>query len=451
MELQNIYHLYRRAAFGISPSEANKLVSLTREEVVDNLLADSEKVTPLTIDLPDYEAFFKRKPLGRRKELQKIIRKNAPKHLDYNKAWLKRLCEPTEALNERMTLFWINHFVCRDQVIYFAVQYYNLLRTNALGNFKDFIKQVGKAPSMMKYLNTNTNSKDHPNENFARELLELFTVGEGQYSEKDIKEAARAFTGYGSKLDGSFILRQMHHDFGTKEFMGWTANLDGDDIVNIICSKRKCAQFISRKLYAYFVNSSLNDAHIDEMTDVFYEDYDIKKLMRFMLTSDWFYAPENLGAKIKSPVDLLTSIYRVVPFNFEKPRQQLFVQRLLGQALMEPPNVAGWPGGRHWINTNTLMVRLKLPSVFLGNGLVPSDSPQYAYMERGSFGDRLSVNENWKAFDAEYGSLDEQELIVALCAGKLEVGTLRMLEQGVGYSRRELSLQLMSTPEFQLT
>jgi uncharacterized protein (DUF1800 family) len=451
MQLQNVYHLYRRAAFGISPSEAKKLSLLSRDQVVDNLLAASGEVTPLTIELPDYDAFFRRKHRGKRKELEKIIRKNAPKHLDYSQAWLKRLNEPTEALNERMTLFWVNHFVCRDQVIYYAMQYYNLLRANALGNFKDFIKQVAKAPSMMKYLNTNTNSKDHPNENFARELLELFTLGEGQYSEKDIKEAARAFTGYGSKLDGSFILRPKQHDFGNKEFMGWSADLNGDDIVNIICAKRESAHFICSKLYAYFVNTQLNEEHIEEMTDVFFKDYDIRNLMRFMLTADWFYDEENIGTKIKSPVDLLSSVYRVVPFQFEKPRQQLFVQRLLGQSLMEPPNVAGWPGGRHWINTNTLMMRLKLPSIFLGNGLVPSNSMQYAFMEGRSFGDRLAIDKNWDMFDTEYGGLDREELTKALCAEKLQHGTSMMFSESPKYSQRELALQLMSIPEFQLT
>jgi uncharacterized protein (DUF1800 family) len=350
-----------------------------------------------------------------------------------------------------MTLFWVNHFVCRDEVIYYAVQYHNILRNNALGNFKEFTKEITKAPSMMKYLNTNTNLKEHPNENFARELLELFTLGEGQYSEKDIKEAARAFTGYRSRPDGSFFLNEWQHDFGIKEFKGWNANLNGDDIVNIICHKKECARFICRKLYSYFVNTSLNEDHIAEMTDIFYEDYDIKRLMRYVFTSDWFYSEENIGTKIKSPADLLTSIYRVVPYAFEKPRQQLFVQRFMGQAFLEPPNVAGWPGGTHWINTNTLMIRLKLPAVFLGNGLIPSNSFQYTYAEGRSFGDRLQVDKDWKAFDAEFGRLSRQELAEALCASKLRTGTVRMLSEGSRYSQREQSLRLMSLPEFQLT
>ena len=451
MELRNIYHLYRRAAFGISPSEAKKLVSLSSEEVVDRLFRDSEEITSLTIDLPDFDKFFEDGMQGRLRQLEKIIRENAPKHIDYNATWFKKLCSSSEALNERMTLFWANHFVCRDQVIYYAIQYYNILRKNALGNFKDFTKEVAKAPSMMKYLNTNSNFKNQPNENFARELMELFTLGTGNYSEEDIKEAARAFTGYSSRMDGSFFLNMRQHDFGEKQFMGWNAYLDGDDIINIICEKKECAQFVCSKLYSYFVNTTVNGSHVNEMADVFYKAYDIKEVMRYVFTADWFYAEENVGTKIKSPVDLLTSIYRVVPFNFEQPRQQLFVQRLMGQALLEPPNVAGWPGGRHWINTNTLMVRMKLPSIFLGNGLIPSNSLGYAFMEGRSFGDRFNISKDWKAFDKEYGNLWEEELPMAICAPELEKGTLDLILKGSRFSKQEKSLQLMSVPEFQLT
>lgn len=451
MELRNIYHLYRRAAFGISPSEAKKLTSRSREEVVDALFTESENISPLTMDLSEFDAFFENGMQGRLKEFRKIIRKNAPRHIDYNAAWFQRLCRPSEALNERMTLFWANHFVCRDQVIYYAVQYYNILRKNALGNFKEFTKEVAEAPSMMKYLNTNSNRKNHPNENFARELMELFTLGTGHYTEEDIKEAARAFTGYGSRMNGAFFLNPRQHDYGIKQFMGWNADLDGDDIINIICQKRECAEFICRKIYGYFVNTVINEDHVMQMADVFYKDYDISKLMRFVFTSEWFYAEENIGTKIKSPVDLLTSIYQVVPFEFEKPKQQLFVQRLMGQALLEPPNVAGWPGGRNWINTNTLMVRLKLPSIFLGNGLVPSNSMGYAFMEGRSFGDRLKINGDWMAFDKAYKELSIDELKQAICAAKLEPGTAELIVKGSNFSQREMSLQLMSVPEFQLT
>ncbi|MCW5520731.1 DUF1800 domain-containing protein [Aureitalea sp. L0-47] len=449
--MKNIYHLYRRAAFGIRPSEAKKLTSFTREEVVDKLMEGSENVTPLTVDLSEFDEFFAGDFQGKLKEFRKLIRKNASKHLEYNAAWLERISTSKEALNERMTLFWSNHFVVRDQVLYYSVQYRNMLREHALGDFRDFTKEIGKAPSMMKYLNTNRNKKGNPNENYARELLELFTLGEGNYTEDDIKEAARAFTGWGSRMDGSFILNERRHDFSTKNFMGWKGELDGDDIVNIICKQKACATFICTKLYRYFVNTNVNPDHVEEMAEVFHKDHDIKNLMRFLFMSDWFYDADNVGNKIKSPIDLLSSIYRVVPFEFEDHRQQLFVQRLLGQSLLEPPNVAGWPGGRSWINSHTLMIRMKLASVFLGNGMIPSESFQYKAAQGRTFGDRLKVSSDWSSFSNEYGGLEFEGLAEAICAPELKGGTAQMFKEVDGFSKREISMQLMSLPEFQLT
>ena len=451
MELQDIYHLYRRAAFGIHPSEAKRLTSFSREEVVDKLIEASDDVTPLTVDLSEFNEFFAGDFQGKLKEFRRLIRKNAGKHLEYNAAWLERISSSKEALNERLTLFWSNHFVVRDQVLYYSVQYRNMLRSHALGDFRDFTKAIGKAPSMMKYLNTNRNKKGNPNENYARELLELFTLGEGNYTEADIKEAARAFTGWGSRMDGSFILNKKRHDYSTKNFMGWKGELDGDDIVNIICKQKACATFICTKLYRYFVNSDVNPEHVEELADVFYKDYDIKKLMRYLLTADWFYDAENKGNKIKSPIDLLSSIYRVVPFKFEDHKQQLFVQRLLGQSLLEPPNVAGWPGGRSWINSHSLMIRLKLASVFLGNGMIPSEALQYQVAQGRTFGDRFKISKSWNSFDREYNDLNFEELAQAICAPEIKGGTAQMFKQLEGFSKREMSTQLMSLPEFQLT
>ena len=136
MKLQDIYHLYRRAAFGIHPSEAKALTSLSREEVVEQLIAESDSVTPLHIDLPDFDEFFAGDFEGKTKKFRELVRNNAPKHIDYNQAWVSRLCSSKERLNERMTLFWTNHFVVRDNAIYYSVQYRNTLRKHALGNFK---------------------------------------------------------------------------------------------------------------------------------------------------------------------------------------------------------------------------------------------------------------------------------------------------------------------------
>ncbi len=450
MKLSHVYHLYRRAGFGIVPEDALKLVSLPASEVVERLLHASEDYTPLRIDLSVFDDFFNMYPDAKFKQFKPLIMKTKQLHFKLNKAWLERLCDPSEELNERMTLFWANVFVCKDNVVPYVQKYNNTLRKHALGNFKDFVRAVSKEPAMIKYLNTNRNRKDYPNENFARELMELFTLGVGNYTEKDIKESARAFTGYGFKMDGSFHIYKRQHDYGIKEFMGWKADLDGDDIISIICKQQACAEFICKKLYSYFVNEKPNKVHIAELVEVFYPTYEIKDVMQYLFTAKWFYAEENIGTKIKSPIDLLTSINKVVPYRFRESKEHIYIQRLIGQLLMHPPNVAGWQGGRSWINTNTLMIRLKLPSVFLGNGFVPSSSLQYAGKGR-SFGDRLSIKKEWRLFDKHYGQLSKEALVEALCAVSLRPGTSTMLNSTEHYTQRELSLQLMSLPEFQLT
>ena len=450
MELAHVYHLYRRAAFGILPERARSLAALPKALVVKELLDASEKHTPLEMDLSAFEDFFSTNPNPKFRDFKKVLKENGDLKYDMNKAWLERLYDPFEELNERMTLFWANVFVCQDYVVPHALQFNNLLRKHALGNFKDFVVAVSKEPSMIKYLNTNKNKKDHPNENFARELMELFTLGVGNYSETDIKEAARAFTGYNYRLDGSFYIRERDHDPGEKEFMGWKANLDGDAIIAIISKQPACAEYICTKLYTYFVNEKPNIKHIDELVEVFYPDYEIRPVMEYLFASEWFYSDEHIGTKIKSPIDLLTSINKVVPFRFVKDKQHIYIQRITGQFLFYPPNVEGWKGGRDWINTNTLMVRLKLPSIFLGNGLVPREG--FHFRDNGkSFGDRIKVQKKWSEFDKQYGKLPLTDLIDALCAAPLKEGTYRMLEQQEGLSKREFGLQLMSIPEFQLT
>ena len=174
-----------------------------------------------------------------------------------------------------MTLFWTNHFVCQNNQIQFIQQYHNTVRANALGNLGDFTKAVAKEPAMLAYLNNKQNKKGSPNENFARELMELFTLGQNQYTEKDIKEAARAFTGYNNDYKGNFVFRKRQHDHEPKTFFGKTGNFTGDDIIDIILEKKECATFICKKIYAYFVNDKINEQHINEMISVFYKDYNI--------------------------------------------------------------------------------------------------------------------------------------------------------------------------------
>mgnify|MGYP000050063157 CR=1 FL=1 len=218
---------------------------------------------------------------------------------DFNYAWIDRLVKPEALLRERMTLFWANHFVCREDNSVFAEKFNNTLRQHALGNFRSFTKAISKEAAMINYLNLKQNRRQNPNENFARELMELFMLGNGHYTEKDIQESTRAFTGYSHDFFGNFVLRKRLHDYNDKTFFGRTGNFSGDDIIDIILVEKQCARFVCENIYRYFVNETIDDAHVDAMVDNFYPSYDIENLMRYVFMSDWFYDEDNIGNKIK--------------------------------------------------------------------------------------------------------------------------------------------------------
>jgi uncharacterized protein (DUF1800 family) len=216
---------------------------------------------------------------------------------------------------------------------------------------------------MIRYLNNQQNRSGSPNENFARELLELFTIGVGHYTETDVKEAARAFTGWSSNRVGEFQFEKRYHDFGNKTFLGRSGFLQGEDIIDQILTKRETAHFICQKIYRYFVNDEPDEVRVTELANSFYRsNYNIGELMRQIFLSDWFYAPNNRANKIKSPAILLAGMVRQVEFSGIEPSNLAMLQRSLGQELFGPPNVAGWPGGKTWVNNSTLMLRLQLAS-----------------------------------------------------------------------------------------
>ncbi|KAB8152757.1 DUF1800 family protein [Kordia sp. TARA_039_SRF] len=457
MTVSEIVHLYNRVGFGISAKKVQSLQGLSRVEFVSQLFEASQKVEPLTINLTELRNSLNGLNLKDRKKIRSLIKDSVKKVHELNIAWLYKLGTTEQLLREKMTLFWANHFVCHDKNILHFEQYNNTLRTHALGNFKEFVIAISKEASMIKYLNNKQNKKQKPNENFARELLELFTLGrDKEYTEKDIKEAARAFTGWNHDLRGNFRLRRFQHDYGQKTFLGKTGNFDGSDIIDIILQQKQCAQFICENIYRYFVNDKIDASCVSEMTDIFYKDYNIENLMRFVLTSDWFYDQKNIGTKIKSPVEFLIGMHRVVPMKFEKERELVYLQKLLGQHLLFPPNVAGWKGGRNWINPNTMMLRLRLPSVLLANGEIALD-------EKGEFEDdfqrfnnkqnrqrRLKVTPDWNAFYKNHKNITETQLQQSLLASPINKGTETYLEKLANQDLKETCIQLMSLPEYQL-
>ena len=283
---------------------------------------------------------------------------------DMNIAWLDLMINSKAQLREKMSFFWHGHFACRSRNAVFSQNLVNLIRANALGNFGDMLREVSKSPAMLQFLNNQQNRKGNPNENFAREVMELFTLGRGNYTEKDVKEAARAFTGWGFDKEGQFVFRKLVHDTGEKTFMGQTGNFDGDDILNIILKKPETATFITRRIYCYFVNENVDETRVKYLGNRFLlNNYDISKLLEDIYTSEWFYESQNIGNKIKSPIELLAGIRRYLPLTLDNDDAQLLFEKVLGQVLFYPPNVAGWAGGKSWIDSSTLMVRLQIPQV----------------------------------------------------------------------------------------
>ena len=340
MKQQDIQHLYLRAGFGITPSQLNNLSKLGKDQIVNELFQNSSKPSRLEIDTSDLQNFTLKSVIKDKKIRREFITKSTDKLKTFNTIWVNRLVTTDEVLREKMTLFWANHFVCRDNNIFHVQQYNHTLRTYALGDFGDFVKAISKEAAMLKYLNNKQNRKQKPNENFARELMELFTLGEGQYTEEDIKESAKAFTGYSHNMKGDFVFRKFQHDNDFKTFFGHTGRYDGDDIIDILLEQKQCARFICRKVYSYFVNDVINEDRVEELATIFYQDYNIENLMRYVFMSDWFYDTQNKGTKIKSPIEFLVGMSRTVPIKFEKTKDVLKIQKLLGQMLLNPPNVA---------------------------------------------------------------------------------------------------------------
>ncbi|WP_299184129.1 DUF1800 domain-containing protein [uncultured Aquimarina sp.] len=460
MQKRHIQHLYFRAGFGIDPDLLHNMASMDKPQVIERLFSASKYYKPINLDLSGYEALVTttRKEIKENPELYRnLIKRSRIKLKELNSVWLERLCTTDAVFNEKMTLFWANIFVCKDNHIYHVLKYNNTLRKHALGNFRVFVKAIAREASMSKYLNNRQNVKRKPNENFARELMELFTLGEDNYSETDIKEAARAFTGWSFKPNGDFLLRKQQHDYGKKTIFDETGNFDGDQVIDIILKQKQCAKYICSKIYRYFINPKIDEVRLVEITDVFYKDYDIKNVMLYIFSSDWFYDNENIGVKIKSPIELIVGIQKVVPFHFKKPQRSIYIQKIMGQVLLNPPNVAGWKQDRNWIDGNTLMFRLKLASVVLNDAVIDidvkgefeDDFENYykAVKNRNHF---LKTERSWANFNKNYNNLSFKVLKSLLIITSIDRDTDAFLELLSKKNPKEYLIQLMSIPEYQL-
>jgi uncharacterized protein (DUF1800 family) len=374
-------HLLRRAGFGGSPSDIQTAAGQTMNGAVDALihfpatdslpegpdLIDNDEgplvVAPQTMSspMPDatgtdagtsaiVEARKQRQMLRRRQELANV------------KWWLDRMLVTPAPLQEKMTLYLHGHFATASGTkgIYGTdiVDQNWLLRHYALGNWRDLTHQIARDRSMLKWLDNARNVKAHPNENFARELMELFTLGIGNYTENDVRESARAFTGYTfRRRTGEFYFNAAQHDDGDKTFLGHTGNLSGDDVIDIIFTQPAAPKYFARRLLEFFVYSDPEPELVDAFAALIRKnDFNMAPVMSVLFRSSVFYSDRTYRALVKSPVEFTIGSYKLFGFTEVAP-QTIGVLNRMGQVPFHPPSVKGWDGGAQWLNTQTVLAR----------------------------------------------------------------------------------------------
>jgi uncharacterized protein (DUF1800 family) len=466
-------HLLWRASFGPKAETLSELPGVSQSDLyADIIKTSSKKHVPFDVATNLFDGMVKGiQDAGMLQKLnqdqKKILRKQSVDELkNLNLTWLNEMVNSDAQLKEKMSLFWHGHFACRVINIFFQQQLINIIRENSLGNFGDLLRQVSKSPAMLSFLNNQQNKKQHPNENFAREVMELFTMGRGNYREEDVKEGARAFTGWGFNLQGEFVNRPFLHDNGNKTFLGKSGNFDGDDIINILLEQKATAKSITQKLYRYFVNDKPDPDKVEWLASRFYQNgYDLQKLMTDIFTSGWFFKSQNIGTHIKSPVELLVGIRRMIPMELEKPETQLLFERALGQILFYPPNVAGWPGGKNWIDSSALMLRMRIPQILTDADefvVKPKDDDDTMMGMEGidpkTKARRVNATINWEIVIRIFDKTPKEKLMQKIGDTVLQTKSKidpTILGQYVDKGARDTFIkttivELMSTPEYQL-
>ncbi|WP_072681806.1 DUF1800 family protein [Arcobacter sp. LA11] len=366
LTLDESKHLLNRTSFGYTKKDLKTFQNFSKEEAVDYLLkqANTKDIYKKPRNIKEVSIFKGKVKELSKEERKKLRKQRRQKMLEIQTWWHEMILDSRFSFREKMTLFWHNHFTSEYRVVkspYLMFKQNMLYRENALGKFDELLHKSSKDLAMLIYLDSNSNKKSHPNENYARELLELFTLGEGNYTENDIKEAARAFTGLrvNRKKDISILVKK-HHDNGIKTFKNHSGNFNGTDIINIVLKEEQVSKFIVQKLYKEFINEKFNIGEVERLALIFRKsNYDISILMKNLLLSDDFWIEENMGNMIKSPVELIASLVKSLNIKL-KQKDYKFISktaRNLGQDLFNPPNVKGWEQGKSWIDSTSLVNR----------------------------------------------------------------------------------------------
>ena len=362
-----IAHLMRRAGFSVSTREAERLAEIGYDTVVDELLAIEQKPRPV----------------------EDLLERFHQDHADeesvkwFSKRWIYRMINSERPLEEKMTLMWHSRFATGRAKVNnspMMSDHLEMLRDNCLGNFKAMLWELSHSPAMIWWLDQQTNHSEAVNENFGRELLELFSMGRGNYNEDDVRACARAFTGWtidqtiprypNGWYDTNFVYRDYDHDDEEKTFLGETGNFDGNDIVDIVVRQPATGQFVAENIYRYFVSDTPDHAAIEFLTGVYFDSgHEIREVMRALFHSDFF--KDARYARVKSPAEHVVGVMKLTgqhTTEYEFGLASLELATLaMGQELLNPPTVEGWHTGHEWIDSAFLIERVNFATERLAN------------------------------------------------------------------------------------
>ncbi|HUD82013.1 MAG TPA: DUF1800 domain-containing protein [Candidatus Saccharimonadales bacterium] len=398
-------HLLNRAGFGGPPSQIQKLADLTHDAAISSLL-DYDNIYDATVN-PDWahpnpdeikqlrEALKAAATPEEKRQIQQAANKvRQTRFLELRGWWLQRMARGPRPFQERMVLFWHGHFATSAEKVqnpYYMWRQNELFRRLATGNWQLLLTEAGQDPAMLVWLDQAQSRKEHPNENFAREVMELFALGEGHYTEHDITEGARALTGWSLDQDNQkFIYRPRIHDDGEKTFLGRTGDLDGDDVIATIVGQPQAAKFITAKLWNYFAGQMPDEPLNEALASVFRANgNNFRPFLRVMFRSEEFYGADIVRNQVKSPVQWLIGSVRMLECDLPPTLVSWGMLRQLGQDVFAPPNVKGWDGGITWITTNTLLTRYN-DAQSLVQGTLPSlNASDFAQKAGGQGGQKL--------------------------------------------------------------
>jgi uncharacterized protein (DUF1800 family) len=341
-ERSRVAHLLRRAGFGSTPAELDAYTALGFQQSLERLLnyeqvddsAVEQRVAGIQVD-------------RRNVELARL-------------SWMTRMLYTQRPLQEKLVLFWHTHFATASSKVRAAdvmLRQIQLFRDNALGNFESLLQQVTRDAAMLIWLDNNQNRKGRPNENYAREVMELFTIGIGNYTDQDVKEAARAFTGYTSDRAGQFVFNAEQHDDDQKTFLGVTQNWDANDVLAVLVRHPATARFLTTKLFKFFVHDSPDPTTVDRLAATYTNSgFDIRAVVRDIFSGPEFLSDQAFRGSVKQPVELVIGALKALDVQNVGPDLPAATRRM-GQDLLNPPDVSGWKGGDNWISATTLLER----------------------------------------------------------------------------------------------